>query len=117
MDVAYSVNNIPIRLTYERWHHIVENHDDLASYYHDVLEIIETPQFVIRGSKGSLKATKNLSRRKWLVVIYKELSNEDGFVITAYFLTNISHFSIYCYYCTYNEKVHLCQNFFTNINR
>lgn len=40
MQVARSVNGVPIRLTYERWYHIVENHDELASYFHDVLETI-----------------------------------------------------------------------------
>ena len=28
MDIAYSINNIPIRLTRERWFQITENHDD-----------------------------------------------------------------------------------------
>ena len=37
MDIANSVNGVPIRLTYERWYHIVENHDELASRFHDVL--------------------------------------------------------------------------------
>jgi hypothetical protein len=87
MDVAYSVNNIPVRLTYERWHHITENHDELASYYYDVLETIENPEFVIKGNKGTLKAIRNISKRKWLVVIYKELSDKDGFIIKAYFLS------------------------------
>jgi hypothetical protein len=86
MEVAYSVNGVPIRLTYERWYHIVENHDELASYFHDVLDTIEKPDFVARGSKGSLKASRNMGRRKWLVVIYRELSERDGFVITAYLL-------------------------------
>jgi len=85
-ETAYSVNGVPIRLTYERWFHIIENHDDLASYYFEVLEAIENLEFVIRGNKGSLKATKNTGKRKWLVVIYREISKEDGFVITAYFL-------------------------------
>jgi uncharacterized protein YuzE len=31
MEVAYSVNGVPIRLNYERWYHIVENHDDMAT--------------------------------------------------------------------------------------
>ena len=78
MDVAYSVNNVPIRLTYERWYHITENHDDLASYYYDVLETVENPEFIVRGNKGTLKATKIISKSKWLVVIDKELSKEDG---------------------------------------
>jgi len=28
IEIAYSVNGVPIRLTYERWFHITENHDD-----------------------------------------------------------------------------------------
>lgn len=86
MDIAYSVKEVPIRLTYERWFHITENHDDLASYYFEVLETIEKPDFIIRGNKGSLKATRNIGKDKWLVVIYRELSKTDGFIITAYFL-------------------------------
>ncbi|HLP45811.1 MAG TPA: hypothetical protein VK469_07695 [Candidatus Kapabacteria bacterium] len=86
METVYSVNGVPIRLTYERWYHIIENHDDLASHFYDVLETIEKPEFVIRGNEGTLKATKNFSKRKWLVAIYKEVSQKDGFVITAYFL-------------------------------
>ena len=85
MEIAYSVNNVPIRLTYERWYHIIENHDDLASYFHDVLDTVETPEFIMQGNQGTLKATRNMGK-KWLVVIYKELSKEDGFIITSYFL-------------------------------
>ena len=87
MDIAYSVKNVPIRLTYERWYHIIENHDDLASYFYDILEIIEKPEFIIQGNKGTLKATKNIAKKKWMVVIYRELSKNDGFIITAYFLS------------------------------
>ena len=88
MNVAYSVNGVPIRLTYERWYHIIENHDDLASYFYDLLETVEKPDFVIRGNKGTLKATRNLGKNKWLVVIYREVSKTEGFIITAYFLDN-----------------------------
>ena len=86
MDIAYSVNDVPIRLTYERWFHITENHDDLSSYYFEVLENVEKPESIIRGNKGSLKAVKNIGKRKWLVVVYREISKRDGFIITAYFL-------------------------------
>jgi S1-C subfamily serine protease len=86
MEIAHSVNGVPIRLTYERWYHITENHDDLASHFHDVLEAIQKPDFVVCGNKGSLKATRNIGKKKWLIVIYKEVSKRDGFVITAYFL-------------------------------
>jgi hypothetical protein len=88
MDVVYSVNNVPIRLSYERWYHIVENHDELASRFHDVLETIESPLFVMRGNHGALKAVQNLASRRWIVVAYRELSKIDGFVITAYILNS-----------------------------
>ncbi|MGH7902484.1 MAG: hypothetical protein ACRENZ_12180 [Thermodesulfobacteriota bacterium] len=86
MKIAYSINGIPIRLTYERWYHIIESHDDLASYFYEVLETIEKPDSIIRGNKGTLKATRNIGRRRCMVVIYREVSKIDGFIITAYFL-------------------------------
>lgn len=86
MKAAYSKNGVPIRLTYERWFHIIENHDDLASYYFDVLETVEKPEFVIKGNQGTLKAARNYGRHKWLMVVYREIPKTDGFVITAYFL-------------------------------
>ena len=62
MDVAYSVNGVPIRLSYERWYHIVENHDDLASAFHEVLDTIEKPEIIVRGSRGTLKAARSIGR-------------------------------------------------------
>lgn len=88
MEIACSVNGVPIRLTYERWYHIVENHDEMASCFHDVLDAIERPDFVARGNRGALKAARNMGRKNWLVVVYRELSKDDGFVITAYLLVN-----------------------------
>ena len=89
METTFSVNDVPIRLTYERWFHITENHDDLASYYFQVLEVVEKPEFIIRGNKGTLKAVKNMGKDRWLTVVYKEISKRDGFIITAYFLNKI----------------------------
>ncbi|MGA2231294.1 MAG: hypothetical protein ABSH22_10380 [Tepidisphaeraceae bacterium] len=86
MDFANSVNGVPIRLTYERWHHIVENHDELAGYFHEVLEVVEEQEFILRGNRGAFKAVRNRGKRKWLVVVYREVSRTDGFVITAYLL-------------------------------
>jgi hypothetical protein len=86
MKIAYSINGVPIRLTYERWYHIIENHDDLASYFYEVLETVEKPDFVFRGNRRSLKATRNMGKNKWMVVVYREISRKDGFIMTAYFL-------------------------------
>ncbi len=87
MDIACSPNGVPIRVSYERWYRIVENHDEMASAFHDVLDVIEKPDFVARGGRGALKAVRSMGRRKWMVVVYRELSRRDGFVITAYLLS------------------------------
>ena len=49
MEVTHSIHSVPIRLTSERWMHIVENHDDLAGRYHDVLEAVADPDLVMKG--------------------------------------------------------------------
>ena len=56
MDVVISQSGVPIRLTDERWFHIVENHDDVAGYYDEVLEAIEEPDTILRGHRGALIA-------------------------------------------------------------
>ena len=89
-NITYSVNSIPIRLTDERWTHIVENHDDIAGYYFDVLETIANPTWIFEGEENELWAVKLVSERKAILVIYKELKDQnDGFVITAFFTTKI----------------------------
>jgi hypothetical protein len=88
MDIVKSVNDVPIRLTDERWIHIVENHDDLAGYYNDVLNTVESPDLVIKGYRGALIALKKF-RRKYLAVVYKETHRGDGFIITAYFTSKL----------------------------
>lgn len=89
MDVARSVNRVPIRLTDERWSHIVNARDDLAGYYDDSLQTVEDPDLVLAGLRGSLKAVKGYGRNRYLVVIYRELGSDDGFVVTAYFVRRI----------------------------
>ena len=46
MNAVFSVHEVPIRLTSERWLHIVESHDELAGRYYDVLETIVHPSYV-----------------------------------------------------------------------
>ena len=79
---AISKNGIPIRLTEERWSHIVENHDELAGMVDEVLRAIEDPDFIIRGWTDELLAVRKINDR-YLVVVYKELEN-DGFIITSF---------------------------------
>lgn len=89
MEIAYSIDGVPIRLSAERWFHIVENHDDLAGHYDNVLSAVENPDMVFRGYGGSLIAVRGSGRAQYLAVVYRQLSNEDGFIITAYFTSRI----------------------------
>src|SRR5262245_65699472 len=84
MQVAYSVNGVPIRLTDERWSHIVDVRDELEDREDDVLDAVARPDWVTRGYHGSLMAWKGYGRRGFLVVVYEESSEDDGFVIAAY---------------------------------
>ena len=72
MDVAVSVEGVPIRLTHERWFHIVENHDDVAGYYDEVLETIENPDLVLRGYRGTLIAVRRYGHRRYFMVVYRQ---------------------------------------------
>ena len=85
MDIAYSVNRVPIRLTDERWQHIVDAHDELAGYFDDCLQVVEQPDWVLRGNSGSHIAVRAYGKERYLLVVYREVTRTDGFVITAYF--------------------------------
>jgi hypothetical protein len=56
----------------------------MAGYYSEVLETVEYPDAVYEGNFGELLAAKKIQTNKYIVVVYKELSEKDGFVITAF---------------------------------
>ena len=89
MDTVNSINGVPVRLTEERWFHIIENHEDLAGHYDDVLSAIEDPDYVIEGYKKASIALKKIAKTMFLAVVDKEVSKEDGFIITAYFTAKV----------------------------
>ena len=78
-----SVNGMLIRLTAERWAHILEEHPELTGLKPDVLESISNPDRVVAGNADEILAIKEHEPGKWLVVVYKEF-NDDGFIITAF---------------------------------
>ncbi len=84
MHKCTSVRGVPIRLTAERWLHIVEARDDLAGRLPDVLDAVETPDWVTKGYRDALVAWKGYGRRRYLAVVYKETSKTDGFIVTAF---------------------------------
>jgi hypothetical protein len=81
-----------IRLTDERWSHIVEEPGELVGYRRDVLTAIAQPARVLAGFRGELFAITEIASGKWLVVVYREIG-DDGFVITAFVTTRSASLS------------------------
>lgn len=88
---AVSKNKVPIRLTSERLKHIISSHKEIEEEeYPLILETVKNPDIIVKGDKDELLAVKKKPRKKYFfVVIYKEISKEDGFVITAYITTQL----------------------------
>jgi hypothetical protein len=87
LGTVISKNGKVIRLTAERWSHIVESHDYMAGNQDLVFETLENPDVIVSGEKAELAAIKHYEKtsisEKHSVVIYKEEGN-NGFVITAF---------------------------------
>ena len=83
MAITKSVRLVPVRLTDERWAHIVEEHGELLDMRDIILDAVARPERVLAGGAGEMLALRTVEAGKWLVVVYKELA-EDGFIITAF---------------------------------
>ena len=83
LDVVISKSGVPIRLTDERWAHIVEEHSELAGMRWELLETISGPERIFAGGSGELLAAREMEPGKFMVAVYRE-SAHDGFVITAF---------------------------------
>jgi len=91
VNIVYSKNKVPIRLTEERWVHITEEHNEIAGYYFEVLEVVSNPEAIYKGKEGEYIAVRPMEERKYLIVIYREISEEDGFIITAFITRRIKY--------------------------
>ena len=82
-----SKNGKEIRLTAERWYHIVESHDYMAGNQEIVFETLEDPDIIVSVEKDEFIVIKHYIKtsisEKHVIVIYREQEN-DGFVITAF---------------------------------
>ncbi len=91
MVIVRSVNNVPLRLTGERWNHVRTRHPEMSDQLERILETAFQPDMVQQGDRGELLAIRRYPDTplmgKYLVVAYREVSDQDGFVLTAY-LTN-----------------------------
>ena len=84
LSSVVSKHGLPIRLPDERWSHIEREHDDLVGLRDDVLRTISEPDRILAGCEDELLAVREMEQGKWLVIVYREVSVSDGFVITAY---------------------------------
>jgi NADPH-dependent 2,4-dienoyl-CoA reductase/sulfur reductase-like enzyme len=84
---AISKTGRKIRLTGERWSHIIESHDYMAGNKDLVLETLEDPDIIVDDEEDALIAVKHYLKtsigEKDVAVVYKE-SEYDGFVITTF---------------------------------
>ena len=89
LDQVQSVSKKMIRVTEERWLHIVENHTEIAGLRQEVLETVFNPDFIVKGAMSELFAVRFYSSLgNNLVVVYRE-GGVDGFIVTAFRVRNI----------------------------
>jgi hypothetical protein len=69
----------------------MKRHPELRTEKDKIAETVSNPDFVQEGDWGELIAIKYYEKTpltsKYLLVLYKETSEMDGFVITSYFAT------------------------------
>lgn len=85
IGTAESINGVTIRLTDERWEHILDVRPYMLNYEQDVLDAVGNPELILRAAGGAQVAVVSFGQRGFLHVIYREVSRSDGFIITAYF--------------------------------
>lgn len=91
-----SINNVRVRLTEERWFHIVEYHGELGSFQPEIMMSVAEPDnvyFSPVGVKPNFAAVKafvrlvELGLAENLVVHYRESSQSNGFILTAFVMS------------------------------
>jgi hypothetical protein len=92
-EVVMSINNVPIRLTSERWNHIVARHPELGAHRARIIETVRGPDFIAKGLHGELKAVRLFidlpTGAQHFIVLHREVNSEDGFIITALISSDI----------------------------
>jgi hypothetical protein len=88
MLIVRSHNQVPIRLTQERWQHIISRHPEMRDQQDRVLETVAEPEMIQEGDFGEVLAVRFYVETpltsKFLVVVYREVNAEDGFIVTSY---------------------------------
>lgn len=88
MIIVESRGRVPVRLTTERWGHIIAQHPEMETQRERVLETVNQPDMIQVGDFGELLAVRLYPQtpltRKYLIVAYRETAANDGFILTAY---------------------------------
>ena len=86
--VAKSKNDVSVRLTNERWTHIITSHTDMKNNKDLVLKTVKEPDMILKGVNEELRAVRFFLKThlwpKYVMTAYKELNDGAGFIITAY---------------------------------
>jgi hypothetical protein len=94
MKIVKSVRGVPIRLTAERLEHIARRHPEMLGEEERILEVVTSADYVQEGDSATLIAIKYYPKtpltEKYCAVVYRELDDGDGFVLTAYFTSKPS---------------------------
>ncbi len=92
MNIVFSKNRIPIRITDERWQHIISRHPEMIGERERLIETIGSPDLILEGDAQAMLAVRHYKQTKitskYLIAVYKETMQQDGFVLTAYLEIN-----------------------------
>ena len=88
---TFSLDGVKIYLRAKTWAHVVEEHDEMAGNMDLVLDVINAPDYILKGTAGEKVAVKFFEKTslgpKYVVVPYREISVDEGFIITAYMMS------------------------------
>ena len=93
LAIVKSKSGAHIRLTVKQWEHIVTARPELGEFMKQILDAVENPDEVLEPPpkvKPQLHAIKRIPRlsevglSRNLVVVFREISSREGFIITAF---------------------------------
>ena len=96
--IVKSRSGAQIRLTERQWKHIITARPQLEDFQDEILKTIEDPDEVyappprVRPQLHALKKfrlLRNVGLNENLVVVYREISPREGFIITAFPISDI----------------------------
>jgi len=61
----------------------------MAAYHHSILDTISEPSALFKGNHEEILAVSEIEKGKYLIVVYKEVSRKDGFIITTFISSKV----------------------------